>query len=286
MKKRFLGLLLLAATALTACGGGQKAEDKKDAKPTIGTQKDGYTVVKVGVTGGDSDVWDVVNQNLEKDKIKVEKVVFDDYVQPNLALAEKSIDLNAFQHVIYFEDFKAKHNLDLSILNYTYIAPMGFYSQKIKSIDEIKDGDSVAIPNDATNGGRALLILQANGLIKVKEGTGLKPTVADVVENPKNLKFVELQAQQTARALTEVTFAAINDGIAKKAGVPYESAIFREDPNHKDAKNYWNLIAIRTEDKDNEVLQKVRNAYQKQNVIDKAKELNGTSLIPVFEVLP
>lgn len=284
MKKRFLGLILLAAIALTACVGGQKTEDKKGS--TVGTEKDGFTVVKVGVTGGDSDVWDVVNKNLQKDKIKVEKVVFDDYVQPNLALAEKSIDLNAFQHVIYFEDFKTKHNLDLSILNYTYIAPMGFYSQKIKSIDEIKDGDSVAIPNDATNGGRALLILQANGLIKVKDGTGLKPTVADVVENPKNLKFVELQAQQTARALTEVTFAAINDGIAKKAGVPYESAIFREDPNHKDAKNYWNLIAVRTENKDNEVLQKVRKAYQKQNVIDKAKELNGTSLIPVFEVLP
>lgn len=261
-------------------------ENKEKNKITIGTQKDGYTILKVGVTGGDSDVWDVVNQNLEKDKIKVEKVVFDDYVQPNLALAEKSIDLNAFQHVIYFEDFKAKHNLDLSILNYTYIAPMGFYSKKIKSIDEIKDGDSVAIPNDATNGGRALLILQANGLLKVKESAGLKPTPEDIIENPKNLKIVQVQAQQTPRALEEVTFAGINDGIAKKAGIEYNSAIFREDPNHKDAKNYWNLVAIRTEDKDNEVLLKVKNAYQKQNVIDKAKELNGTSLIPVFEVLP
>lgn len=283
MKRNILGLLLVT-TLLTACGGGSSQNGEE--KSSIGIQKDGFTVVKVGVTGGDSDVWDVVNKNLEKDKIRVEKVVFEDYVQPNIALAEKSIDLNAFQHVIYFEDFKAKHNLDLSILNYTYIAPMGFYSKKIKSIDELKAGDTIAIPNDATNGGRALLILQANGLIKVKESSGLKPTVADIVENPKDLKFIELQAQQTARALDEVAISAINDGIANKAGIPYESAIFREDPNHKDAKNYWNLIAIRTEDKGNEILEKVKKAYQKQNVIDKAKELNGNSLIPVFEVLP
>lgn len=278
--KKLLTTILTSALLFTACA----AENKNETK--VGEVKDGVTVVKVGVTAGDSDVWDVVNKNLEKDKIRVEKVVFDDYVQPNLALANKEIDLNAFQHVIYFEDFKAKHNLDLSILNYTYIAPMGFYSKKIKSVEEIKEGDKVAIPNDATNGGRALLILQAQGLIKVKEEAGLKPTPQDIIENPKKLEIVQLQAQQTPRSLDEVTFAAINDGIAKRAGIDYNTAIFREDPNHKDAKNYWNLIAIRTADKDNEVLKKVSNAYQKQNVIDKAKEINGTSAIAVFKALP
>lgn len=278
--KKLLTTILTSALLFTACS----AENKNETK--VGEVKDGVTVVKVGVTAGDSDVWDVVNKNLEKDKIRVEKVVFDDYVQPNLALANKEIDLNAFQHVIYFEDFKAKHNLDLSILNYTYIAPMGFYSKKIKSVEEIKEGDKVAIPNDATNGGRALLILQAQGLIKVKEEAGLKPTPQDIIENPKKLEIVQLQAQQTPRSLDEVTFAAINDGIAKRAGIDYNTAIFREDPNHKDAKNYWNLIAIRTADKDNEVLKKVSNAYQKQNVIDKAKEINGTSAIAVFKALP
>lgn len=278
--KKLLTTILTSALLFTACA----AENKNETK--VGEVKDGVTVVKVGVTAGDSDVWDVVNKNLEKDKIRVEKVVFDDYVQPNLALANKEIDLNAFQHVIYFEDFKAKHNLDLSILNYTYIAPMGFYSKKIKSVEEIKEGDTVAIPNDATNGGRALLILQAQGLIKVKEEAGLKPTPQDIIENPKKLEIVQLQAQQTPRSLDEVTFAAINDGIAKRAGIDYNTAIFREDPNHKDAKNYWNLIAIRTTDKDNEVLKKVSNAYQKQNVIDKAKEINGTSAIEVFKALP
>lgn len=278
--KKLLTTILTSALLFTACA----AENKNETK--VGEVKDGVTVVKVGVTAGDSDVWDVVNKNLEKDKIRVEKVVFDDYVQPNLALANKEIDLNAFQHVIYFEDFKAKHNLDLSILNYTYIAPMGFYSKKIKSVEEIKEGDTVAIPNDATNGGRALLILQAQGLIKVKEEAGLKPTPQDIIENPKKLEIVQLQAQQTPRSLDEVTFAAINDGIAKRAGIDYNTAIFREDPNHKDAKNYWNLIAIRTTDKDNEILKKVSNAYQKQNVIDKAKEINGTSAIEVFKALP
>lgn len=280
--KKLLTALLASTVLFAACA----AEDKKTSTSTIGTVKDGITIVKVGVTAGDTDIWDVVNKNLEKDKIKIEKVVFDDYVQPNLALANKEIDLNAFQHVIYFEDFKAKHNLDLSILNYTYIAPMGFYSKKIKSVNEIKEGDKVAIPNDATNGGRALLILQAQGLLKVKPEAGLKPTVEDIIENPKKLEIVQLQAQQTPRSLEEVTFAAINDGVAKKAGIEYETAIFRENSNHKDAKNYWNLIAVRTADKDNEVLKKISNAYQKQNVIDKNTEINGTSSIAVFSPLP
>lgn len=163
---------------------------------------------------------------------------------------------------------------------------MGFYSKKIKSKSEIKAGDKVAIPNDATNGGRALLILQAEGLIKVKPEAGLKPTAQDIIENPKKLEIIQLQAQQTPRSLDEVAFAAINDGVATKSGIDYNTAIFREDPNHKDAKNYWNLIAIRSEDKENEILKKVSRAYQKQNVIDKAKELNGESLIPVFKPLP
>lgn len=275
-------LTILALGALTIAGCATKTEQK----PSLGKLVDGYTVVKVGVTAGDHENWEVVNKNLEKDKIKVELVTFDDYVQPNLALADKSIDLNAFQHVIYFEDFKAKHNLKLDILNYTYIAPMGFYSKKISSINEISEGAKVAIPNDATNGGRALLILQANGLLKVKESAGLKPTLADITENPKKLEIIQVQAQQTPRSLDEVEFAAINDGIAKRAGIDLTKALFREDPNHKDAKNYWNLVAIRTEDKGNPILEKIKNAYQKQNVIDIVKAKNGDTLIPVFEVLP
>ena len=249
-------------------------------------QKDGFTVLKIGTTATDTDIWDVVNKNLEKDKIKLENVAFEDYVKPNLALAEKEIDLNAFQHVIYFEDFKQKHNLDLSILSYTQIAPMAFFSKKIKSVDEIKEGDKVAIPNDATNGGRALRILQANNLLKLKDDAGLKPTVDDIVENPKKLEIVQLTAQQIPRSLDEVSFAAVNSGIAVKANLKFDEAIIKEDPNGPDAKNYWNLIAVRTEDKDNEILQKVKAAYQKQNVLDKLKEVNGETSIPVFEVLP
>ncbi|MCI5997661.1 MAG: MetQ/NlpA family ABC transporter substrate-binding protein [Peptoniphilaceae bacterium] len=287
MKKRFLSTLLLCATLLVGCGGKTSNENKDDkAKSSIGIQKDGFTVLKIGTNAPDKPVWDAVNKNLEKDKIKLEVVVFEDYVKPNLALAQKEIDLNSFQHSIYLEDFKAKHKLDLSILNYTLVAPMGFFSNKIKSVDEIQNGSKIAIPNDATNGGRALRILQENGLLKLKEQSGLKPTVDDIIENPKNLEIIQLTAQQIPRSLDEVSLAAINSGVAVKANLKFDDAIIKENPKSEEAKNYWNLIAIRSEDKDNEILQKVKSAYQKQNVIDKLIEVNGNSAIPVFEVLP
>lgn len=282
MKKRIISLLVLFSTLLTACGAGKT----KNENAAVGTQKDGFTVLKIGTTGSDTTIWDVVNENLKKDKIKIENVVFEDYIKPNLALANKEIDLNAFQHSIFLEDFKAKHNLNLSILNYTVVAPMAFFSKKIKSVDEIKDGSKVAIPNDATNGGRALKILEKNSLLKLKKESGLKPTVKDIIENPKHLEFVQLSAQQIPRSLDEVDFAAINSGIAEKAKLDFEKAIIKEDPKSEEAKNYWNLIAVRTEDLNNEVIQKVKKAYLKQNVYDKLKEVNGSGSIVVFTPEP
>lgn len=282
MKKRIISLLVLFSTLFTACAG----EKAKNEKQSIGTQKDGFTVLKIGTTGSDTAIWDIVNENLKKDKIKIENVVFEDYIKPNLALANKEIDLNAFQHSIFLEDFKAKHNLDLSILNYTVVAPMAFFSKKIKSVDEIKDNAKVAIPNDATNGGRALKILEKNSLLKLKKESGLKPTVKDIVENPKKLEFIQLSAQQIPRSLDEVDFAAVNSGIAEKAKLKYEDGIIKEDPTSEDAKNYWNLIAVRTEDLNNDIIQKVKKAYLKQNVYDKNKEVNGKGSIVVFTPEP
>lgn len=281
MKKRVLSLLVLFSTLFTACTAKEKTE-----KGEIGTKKDGVTVLKIGTTGTDTTIWDIVNENLKDDKIRLENVVFEDYIKPNLALSNKEIDLNAFQHSIFLEDFKKKHNLDISILNYTVVAPMGFFSKKIKSIDEIKENSKVAIPNDATNGGRALRILEKNSLLKLKKESGLKPTVKDILENPKNLQIIELSAQQIPRSLDEVDFAAINSGIAGKAKLKFEDAIIKEDPKSEDSKNYWNLIAVRTKDLDNEVIKKVKNAYLKQNVYDKVKEVNGDGSIVVFTPEP
>lgn len=280
MKKRILSLLVLCFVLFTACG---KENVKNKA---VGKLKDGFTIVKVGTTGSDSIVWDVVNENLKKDKIKIENVVFEDYIKPNLALSNGDIDLNAFQHSIFLEDFKKKHNLDISILNYTVVAPMGFFSKKIKSIDEIKENSKVAIPNDATNGGRALKILEKNSLLKLRKESGLKPTVKDILENPKKLQFIELSAQQIPRSLDEVDFAAINSGIASKAKLKFEDAIIKEDAKSEDSKNYWNLIAVRSENLDDEVIKKVKNAYLKQNVYDKVKEANGDGSIVVFTPIP
>lgn len=162
MKKlqKIVLILLLAVSigSLTACGADEKEN-----------------VVKIGVTGSESEVWNYIKDELAKEDITLEIVSFSDYTRPNLALADGEIDINAFQHYAFFENFIEEHNLDLTAIGETVIAPLGIYSNKIDDVSEIKVGDKISIPNDATNGGRALILLQTAGLIKIDESAGLLP---------------------------------------------------------------------------------------------------------------
>lgn len=279
-KKKLLSIVLTGILALGVSGcaaGAQTSGVKSEADNSTQTEK---TVLKIGVNGTDFRLWDNLNERLAEYNIEVEPVSFSDYVKPNIALADGEIDLNAFQHELYFEDFIKKHNLDLSSIGYTFIAPLGLYSSKITSLDEVKDGATVAIPNDATNGGRALLLLESAGLITLDGTDKVTPTTKNIAENPKNLEIVSMESVQIPRSLADVDLGAINGGAATDAGL--FDYIYREDPEQENAKQYFNVIAVRTEDKDKDVFKKIMEVYHTDETKKAIEEIYNGAFIPVW----
>jgi len=247
-----------------------------------GADADSNETVRIGVVGEDNEVWDFVIEKLEEEGVSAELVKFTDYTQPNKALAEGEIELNSFQHKLFLESFNEDNGTDLVAIADTYIAPLGIYSDKITSVDEIEENDTIAIPNDVTNGGRALLLLQTAGLISVDPDAGVTPTVNDITDNPLNLEIEELDASQTARSLQDVKASVINSGMAVDYGfVPTEDSIFLE-PVNDDSDPYVNVIVARPEDADNEVYQKVVEAFQADDTIEVIEETSKGSSIPVW----
>ncbi len=272
MKKRTLaGLIGLVAVSLLAVGCGKKTEDVK------GSEK-----VKLGVIGENNEVWEDVQSRLKADGIELEIVSFTDYNQPNAALADGEIQLNSFQHQIFLDNYNEEHGTDLVAIGNTVTAPLGIYSEKIKDIKELKDGAKVSIPNDVTNGGRALLLLQTAGLIKVDPAAKSTPTPKDITENKLNLEISELDAAQVARSLKDVDIAIINNGLAIDAGlVPQDDAIFLE-PIDDTSKPYINIIVAKKEDQDNELYQKIVKAYQTEDTKKVIEETSKGSSIPAW----
>lgn len=278
MKAKRLLVLLGLMVGIIPLAGCSKA------KTTTGSEDSNKNqVIKLGVTGDDHRVWDNIKTRLAKENIELQIVTFSDYVRPNQALADGEIDANSFQTVAYFEQFKKDRKLDLTSIGNTVLAPMGIYSSNIKDLKELKSKDKIAIPNDATNGGRALLLLQDAGLIKLKEGSGITPTVKDVVDNPKSLEIIPLVATQIPRSIKDVAVAAINNGVATEAGYsPLKDSIYIEDTKKDGAKNYFNIIAVRTKDKDSKLLKRLVEVYQTDETKKLIDETTKGSSIPVF----
>lgn len=244
-----IAFALLISLAVAGCGKSnapEKAAGNSDKKTTT---------IKVGATPvPHAEILEFVKPILAKEGINLEIVVFQDYVQPNLALDQKDIDANFFQHFPYLETFTKERNLKLAATAKVHIEPVGFYSQKIKSLDQLKDGDIIAIPNDPTNGGRALALLQKAGLLKLKDGVGIKGTEADIVGNPKNLKIKALEAAQLPRALPDVAGAVINTNFALEAQLnPTKDALAIED---KDSP-YANILVVRQDRVNDPALKKL-----------------------------
>lgn len=270
MKKFILSIIVLA---LVAIGAGCSSEEKTTSgKETV--------KVKVGISGTDTRYWDFIAKKAEKEGIDIEIVKFSDYVAPNTALAEGELDINAFQTVAYFDVFIEEHNLDLVPIATTVLAPMGIYSEKYKDVKDIPDGSKIAIPNDASNQGRALMLLAEAGLIGLPEDFDSNGDYTQVKDNPKNLEFVAVVPAQTPRALPDVAASVINNGIANDAGFsPLKDSIFHESET---ATPYINIIAARAEDKDNKTYKRVAELFQEEDTakfID--KEFDG-NLIPTF----
>lgn len=252
---------LIGSLALVGC-------DQKEKDPNH---------IKVGVIVGSEQQVAEVAKKVAKDKygLDVELVTFNDYVLPNEALSKGDIDVNAFQHKPYLDQQIKDRNYKLVPVGSTFVYPIAGYSKKIKSLDELQNGAQVAIPNDPTNLGRSLLLLQKVGLIKLKDGIGLLPTVLDVVDNPKNIKLVELEAPQLPRSLDDqqIALAVINTTYASQINLtPAKDGIFVED---KDSP-YVNLIVAREDNKDAENVKKFVEAYQSDEVSEAANKIfNG-----------
>lgn len=268
--KKIISLTLLFFLFIGSLSGIAAAGEKKQ-------------VIKLGITGDDHRLWDIVKGKLAKENIDLRIVSFSDYIRPNLALAEKEIDLNAFQHYAFFNKFKADRNLKIVPIGETILAPMAIFSSRVKSVKKVKVGAKVAIPNDASNGGRALYLLQSAGLIKLRAGVGLLPTVKDIVENSKKLEIIELAAPQIPRSLQDVDIAVINSGIAIDAKLsPVKDSIYLENARLKSSKPYINIIAAREEEKNNPLYQKVVKAYRSREVKKAIKDIYQGALIPTF----
>ena len=220
--------------------------------------------IKVGVTGGPhAQVMEVVKQVAAKNGLNIKIVEFADYVQPNAALASGDLDANSYQHDPYLQAQVKDRGYKIIRVADTVTFPMGIYSKKIKSLADLKTGARIAVPNDPTNGGRALLLLQKQGILKLRANVGLKATPLDIVENPKKLKIVELDAAQIPRSLDDVDAAAINTNFAMEAGLkPKQDAIAIEDPNGP----YVNILAIREADKNKPWVAKLIAAYHSPEV--------------------
>ena len=266
MKKSFitvLGLTLALALGLTACSSGTSEET---------TTEDGKTIVKVGVVGEYNAQWDTVNELLADDGIEVELVKFTDYAAPNRALNDGEIDLNAFQHKAFLANDVQQNGYEIEAIGDTIIAPLSIYNNKdkISSVEEIKDGDIIAIPSDLTNGGRALKLLEKAGLIECDPAKGYVPTKADITKYNVQIEILEAESATLANLLPDCTAALINGGNAFTAGLnPANDAIFTEDVNpatNEATPDLINVIAARSADVDNEVYKKVVDAYHTEEV--------------------
>ncbi|MCG2148651.1 dipeptide ABC transporter glycylmethionine-binding lipoprotein [Staphylococcus epidermidis] len=254
--KKILSFLIVAILVLAACGGNN---GKK---------------VTIGVASNDTKAWEKVKQLAKKDDIDLEIKHFSDYNVPNKALSDGDIDLNAFQHFAFLDQYKKAHkDTNIEALSTTVLAPLGIYSDKVKNIKDVKKGAQVAIPNDVSNQARALKLLESAGLIKLKKNFGLNGTTKDIESNPKDLKIKAVDAQQTARALSDVDISVINNGVATKAGKDAKKdPIYLEKASSDAVKPYINVVAVNSKDKDNKTYKKIIELYHSKEAQKALKE--------------
>jgi len=269
--------IILATLSLALAGCGSAAPTPKAGSDTPAT-----TVLQVGASPlPHAEILEYIKPSLLKEGIELKVVSYTDYVRPNLDLDTGDIDANFFQHTPYLDSFNKDHNLSLVSLTNVHIEPMGIYSKKITKLDELKNGDTLAIPNDPSNSGRALALLAKAGLIQLKDGVGIKATVQDIVGNPKSLKITPLDAPQLPRVLQDpkIAGAVINTNYALEGGLnPTNDSLFTED---KDSP-YANILVIKDSRKNDPSLQKLAKALTSPDVKKFIEDKYKGSIIPAF----
>ncbi|MGI6751883.1 MAG: MetQ/NlpA family ABC transporter substrate-binding protein [Anaerovoracaceae bacterium] len=274
--KKLLSIVLVLALSLalfTGCGGAPENEGEADLIP-----------LKVGATlVPHCDILEFVKDKMEDEGYDLQIVEFSDYVMPNTATEDGSLDANFFQHIPYMEEFNEKNGTHLAAVFLVHFEPFGLYPGKVKAIEDLPQGASIAVPNDASNEARALLLLEATGLIKLKEGAGMLATINDIAENPKKLKIVEMEAAQIPNALVDVEMAVINGNYALNAGLNVDrDAVAVEDKESIGAVTYANPIVVKEGNENNPGILALIKSLNSDDVRDYINEKYEGSVVPVF----
>ena len=269
MKKRIpvlaTAVVLALSTLLAACGG------------TGGNDK----VIKIGATvTPHSEILEQVKENLASSGYTLDIVIYNDYVLPNTALEDGELDANFFQHGPYLEDFNKENGTHIVSVAPIHFEPMGLYAGKSSSLEDIADGATIAVPNDTTNEARALLLLEDNGLIKLKEGAGISATVIDIEDNPHNLNIEELEAAQVPKAIQDVDFAVINGNYAIEAGITDPLVVEASDSLAADT--YANIICVKEGNENSDKTKALVEATLQDNIRDFINSKYQGAVVPVF----
>ena len=277
MKLRNLFLTAVATVTLAACGNQtSKQETTKETKPA--------EHVKVAVVGSAAhEIWDFVAEKAKKENIDLEVVEMNDYVLPNTALEEGSVQLNAFQHRAYLAQWNKDKGSDIKEIGTTFIVPLYYFSTKYKSLKDLPENAKVLVPKEVAIQGRALVALETEGLITLKDGVGTKASLADITSNPRNLEIIEAESAQAPRLLQDVDAASINGSMAQDAGLKVEDYIFT-DADHLDTipKDRFNIIAANAKDADNPTYKKIVALFQADDVAKKMNEIGPGQYFPVW----
>lgn len=280
MKKTFKKLLALTLTGVLVAGvlsGCGKKEDK-DSKT------DSKTITIAASATPHAEILEYAKTALKEKGYDLQVTVFDDYVKPNEVVESGEFDANYFQHVPYLESFNEEKGTHLVVAGKIHYEPFGIYSGTKKSLDEIADGDSIAVPNDTTNEARALLLLQDNGIIKLKDGAGINATVNDIEENPYNVEIVELEAAQVARVVNETAYVVLNGNYALAAGFSVgKDALAYEQNDSEAAKTYVNVIAVKEGNENNEAIKALVDVLKSDDVKNYIKETYDGAVLPYEE---
>ncbi len=303
MKKKFIGLTLalsLAVAALTGCGGSDSASknaDQANASQTEETtdnveassdntasedkEASGDKTIKVGAcVTPHAEILEQIKDNLADEGWTLEIVEYNDYVLPNTALEDGDLDANYFQHKPYLDDFNKENGTHIVTSAAVHFEPMGVYAGKSSDLSNIPDGAKIAVPNDSTNEARALLLLEAQGLIKLKEGVGIQATVLDIEENSHNIEIQELEAAQVPKSIQDVDFAVVNGNYAIEAGLG--DAIAVEAADSLAADTYANYVCVKEGEENSDKTQALKNAILTQEVKDFINNTYSGAVVPVF----
>lgn len=279
----FGGAAVLGSLALTACGGGSGSGNAATTAAASGSASTADGTITVGASPSPhAEILNAVKDELAAAGFNLKVVEYNDYVQPNVALSEGDLDANYFQHKPYLDNYNQENGTDLVSAGAIHFEPMGLYAGKSSDINNVPDGAKIAVPSDATNEARALLLLEKAGVLKLKDGAGLEATKNDIAENPHKVELVEVEAASVPRTLQDSDFGVINGNYALSAGLDTTATLASEDANSEAAKTYANIVAVRNGDESNEKATALIKALTSDAAKKFIEDQYKGSVIPVF----